>query len=66
MSGWNHERTSRNDLLPEAELGGGLPELVELFLVTGLEQHIVDDEQRVRRHVGGECGELDEAGHCAK
>lgn len=52
--------------LPEAEGGGCGPELVELFLVTSLQECIVHNEKRVSRDVVGEGRVAEESGHVCR
>lgn len=42
------------DVLPETELRGRGPQLLDLLLVSGFDALVVNHKQRVRRHVGWE------------
>ena len=51
------------DILPKAELCGRLPEPVNFLLIAGLEQSIVDDQERVRRNALRERREFEQTRH---
>lgn len=51
-------------LLPKAELGSGLPQLIKLLFVTTQYERVVDDKQRMCRHVLRECDCGGKTRHC--
>ena len=55
--------TCQHYLLPEPELPSGVPEPVHLLFISGLDQLVVDHEERIRRHVIREWRKCSQSGH---
>lgn len=59
-----NKRTRYMHLLPKAKFSTCLPQLVDLGLITLLDESIINDEKRMCGDVLRERGELDESWHC--